>query len=134
MKEVSAGYLESMLREMRLPFPTPGDLPAKDQTCVSFICCIGKWILYHCTPRKLSNILFQALLGFEPRIFCSIDRCFDQLSHGTGMLREALNILDAVASCLSTSSFLSSFFRFLPCETQGITRGTSQIPCNKGLI
>ena len=90
MKEVSAGYLESMLREMGLAFPTPGDLLTKDQTCVSYICSTDKWVLYHCTHRKLSNILSQALLGFEPRIFCSIDRRFDQLSHGTGMLSEAI--------------------------------------------
>ena len=37
-----------------LPFPSPGDLPnpeiePRDQTHVSWISCIGKQILYHCT-------------------------------------------------------------------------------------
>ena len=90
MKEVSAGYLESMLSKMELAISYSGDLPTKDQTCVSCISCFGRWILYHGTPMKFSDILSKARLGFEPRIVCSIDRCFDQLSHDTGMLREVI--------------------------------------------
>ena len=28
-------------------FSTPGDLPERDQTLVSCVSCIGRWILYH---------------------------------------------------------------------------------------
>ena len=30
-----------------LSFSTPGDLPERDQTLVSCVSCIGRWILYH---------------------------------------------------------------------------------------
>ena len=38
-----------------LPFPSPGDLPDPGiWTCVSYISCIGRWILYH--QRHLGSL------------------------------------------------------------------------------
>ena len=30
-----------------LPFPSPGDLPDRDQTLISYVSCIGRRVLYH---------------------------------------------------------------------------------------
>ena len=39
-----------------LPFPPPGDLPKPGMNHVSWVSCIGRWILYHCasweTPKS----------------------------------------------------------------------------------
>ena len=43
-----------------LPFPSPGDLPAKDpdQNCIS---CIGRWILYHQATREAPTYIKSPL-------------------------------------------------------------------------
>ena len=35
-----------------LPFPSPGDLQPRDQTCISYI---DKWVLYHWAPREAQS-------------------------------------------------------------------------------
>ena len=44
-----------------LPFPSPpGDLPNPEtQLAVSFISCLDRWILYHCTTWEYEGILIQ---------------------------------------------------------------------------
>ena len=53
-----------------LPFPSPGDLPGpRDQTCISYISCLGKEILYHgahiitayAREKKTAHILWQKI-------------------------------------------------------------------------
>ena len=38
-----------------LSFPTPGSSRPKDQTCISWVFCIGRQILYHCTTWETLN-------------------------------------------------------------------------------
>ena len=39
-----------------LPFPTPRESSRpNDQTCISCLSCVGRWILYHCTTSKSRN-------------------------------------------------------------------------------
>ena len=38
-----------------LPFPPPGDLPDPGIEPTSLVSCIGRWILYPCTPGKSSK-------------------------------------------------------------------------------
>ena len=49
-----------------LPCPPPGDPPTQDETCVSYISCIGTWVLYHqhhlgntSIPSKLFSLLYS---------------------------------------------------------------------------
>ena len=40
-----------------LPFPSPGDLPDPGIESTSLnICCIGRWLLYHCSTLEAFNI------------------------------------------------------------------------------
>ena len=41
--------MESSRQEYQsgLPCPSPGDLPARDRTCISCISCIGRQVFYH---------------------------------------------------------------------------------------
>ena len=47
-----------------LPFPSPGIFPTRNQSCVSQVSCIGRWILYCWTTREapflLSPVLFSS--------------------------------------------------------------------------
>ena len=51
----------------RLPFLTSGDLPKqpRDWTQVSFISCIGRWILYHRASYSLYLSNLRAFPGWE---------------------------------------------------------------------
>ena len=43
------GILQArILERVAIPF-SRGSFQTRDQTCVSYVSCIGRWILYHCT-------------------------------------------------------------------------------------
>ena len=46
-----------------LPFPSPGDGSSllKDQTCVSYICCNGRQVLYHWASWEAMNMNHQSI-------------------------------------------------------------------------
>ena len=52
----------------RLLFPTPGDPADRDQTCVSYISCIDRKILYHCDTWEAPQISHYIGL-FSPKSF-----------------------------------------------------------------
>ena len=58
-----------------LPFLSPEDLPnpRNEPVCVSYISCIGRWILYHCASWKrayISSNLLIYLMQFPCNSFC----------------------------------------------------------------
>ena len=53
------GTSQARILEWRLPFPPPRDLPEpENQTCVSCIACIGKWILHPWATREAVFFVF----------------------------------------------------------------------------
>ena len=53
-----------------LPCPPPGYLPNQDQTCVSYVLCIGRWVPYHyrCLGKTVPNSLDLDSTRFESRV------------------------------------------------------------------
>ena len=49
----------------KLPFPTPGESSwPRDQTCVSWVPCIVRWILYHCATWTNYLTVFKLIRSF----------------------------------------------------------------------
>ena len=46
-----------------LLFPNPGDLRNRGRTCVSYVSCLGRRILYHCTIWEAKILLFPFKRG-----------------------------------------------------------------------
>ena len=41
------GEISMQERQSSLPFPPPGISQPRDQTCVPYVACLGRWIHYH---------------------------------------------------------------------------------------
>ena len=48
-----------------LLFPPPGIFPTVDRTCVSWVACIDKWILYHCTTWEVPTVMAYSFKMFD---------------------------------------------------------------------